>query len=149
MSAFILKRSAQRSRAGAFTQGMKSDDALLIAWNETLANKRDTAAIFEASGKVSNTFSGIETQARHFERQIAKFDSGSVIAIQIGNDPDWPALLLACLRRKLVALPLEQSIGEAERDAALTICGARALITGSAATDVDKQPKAAGTAGCT
>jgi acyl-CoA synthetase (AMP-forming)/AMP-acid ligase II len=113
---------------------MKSDDALLIAWNETLANKRDTTAIFEASGNVSNTFSGIETQARYFERQMAKFDSGSVIAIQIGNDPDWPALLLACLRRKLVALPLEQSIAEVERDAALTICRARALITGSAAT---------------
>ena len=113
---------------------MKSDNALLIAWQETLATKGEAVAISDTSGKILSTFSGIETQARGFERQIDKFDPGSVLALQIGNHPDWPALLLACLRRQLVVLPLEQSIGDTERDVALKTCSAKAFITGSTAT---------------
>ena len=103
---------------------MKSDDALVVAWEETLARKGDGPAIFETSGEVSRTFAEIETQSRDFARKIDMFDAGSVVAIQIGNHEDWPAILLACLRRELVVLPLEQSISEQERDAALAICNA-------------------------
>ena len=34
---------------------------------------------------------------------------GQVHAIEIGNHPDWPSLLLACLRRQVVVLPLDES----------------------------------------
>jgi long-chain acyl-CoA synthetase len=106
-----------------------SDDALLNSWGETLARKGDVGAIFETSGKVSRTFAKIETQAREFERKIDMFDVNSVLAIQIGNHPDWPALLLACLRRGVVVLPLEQSISERERLVALKICQASGLVS--------------------
>ncbi|MEY2481404.1 MAG: hypothetical protein QOI04_2331, partial [Verrucomicrobiota bacterium] len=73
---------------------MKSnhDDALLAAWKETLARKSDAAAIFDTSGKIARTFAEIETQAGDFARKIDMFDVGSVLAIQIGNQPDWPAI---------------------------------------------------------
>ncbi|MEP6602948.1 MAG: class I adenylate-forming enzyme family protein [Spartobacteria bacterium] len=109
---------------------MKSD-ALVAAWTETLARKGDAPAIFETSGAISRTFAGIESDSREFERKIDMFDAGNVVAIQIGNHPDWPAMFLACLRKGVVALPLEQSISETERDAALKICGACAVITNS------------------
>jgi long-chain acyl-CoA synthetase len=107
---------------------MKSDDALLMAWDETLARKRDAPAIFETSGEVSCTFADIETQARDFARKIDMFDAGRVVAIQIGNHPDWPAILLAGLRQGVVVLPLEQSISESERKAAVEICNASAAV---------------------
>ena len=106
-----------------------SDDTLLNSWGETLARKGDVGAIFETSGEVSRTFAEIETQAREFERKIDMFEVNSVLAIQIGNHPDWPAILLACLRRGVVVLPLEQSISERERHVALKICRASGLIS--------------------
>ena len=39
------------------------------------------------------------------------------------------AVFIACLRKQLVVLPLDQSIGEQQRDAALEICRASAVVS--------------------
>ena len=49
---------------------MKSDDALLAAWEETLAQKRDVAAIFDTRGEVLRIFGDIESRARNLEEKI-------------------------------------------------------------------------------
>jgi acyl-CoA synthetase (AMP-forming)/AMP-acid ligase II len=49
--------------------------------------------------------------------------------VQIGNHEDWPSVFIACLRRQLVILPLDQSVGEQQRNAALEICRASALVS--------------------
>jgi long-chain acyl-CoA synthetase len=108
---------------------MKSSDALLQAWDETLARKSDAPAIFNTQGEVLHTFGEVEERARALEGKIEMFEAGDVVAIQIGNHKDWPPLLLACLRKKLIALPLEQSMGDTQRDEALQVCSARGLIT--------------------
>jgi acyl-CoA synthetase (AMP-forming)/AMP-acid ligase II len=97
---------------------MKSGDALLAAWAETLARKGEAPAIFDPGGEVQRTFRGIEERARELEGEIA----GTVYAIDIGNHPDWPSHLLAALRRRVVVLPLESSITAQQRENALRIC---------------------------
>src|SRR5256714_8660966 len=97
---------------------MKSDDALLAAWKETLARKGAATAIFDLNGKAQRTFHDIEDRARELEGRIA----GPVYPIDIGNHPDWPSHLLAALRRRVVALPLESSITPQQRENALRIC---------------------------
>jgi long-chain acyl-CoA synthetase len=97
---------------------MKSDDALLAAWEETLARKGDAPAIFDTRGKVQRTFRDIENRAQELEDGIA----GPVYPIDIGNQPDWPSHLLAALRREVAALPLESSITPQQRESALRIC---------------------------
>jgi acyl-coenzyme A synthetase/AMP-(fatty) acid ligase len=97
---------------------MKSDDALLAAWEETLARKGGAPAVFDPNGEVQRTFRQIEKQARELEGEIA----GPVHPIDIGNQPDWPSHLLAALRRRVVALPLESSISPQQRENALRIC---------------------------
>ncbi|MEY2560755.1 MAG: long-chain acyl-CoA synthetase [Verrucomicrobiota bacterium] len=101
---------------------MKSDDALLAAWGETLARKRDAPAIFNTRGEVLRTFGEIEGRAQALESRIA--DDTRVQPIDLGNHPDWPSLLLAALRRRVVALPLEGSITPRQREAALAMCQA-------------------------
>src|SRR4051812_33162813 len=101
---------------------MKSDDPLLAAWDETLARKGDAPAIFDTRGEVLRSFSDIEKRARALEREIA----GPVYPIDCGNQPDWPSHLLAALRRRIVALPLESSIPPQQRESALQICGSGA-----------------------
>ncbi|HMF49250.1 MAG TPA: class I adenylate-forming enzyme family protein [Candidatus Saccharimonadales bacterium] len=108
---------------------MKSSDALLGAWRRTLGRAKDSPAILNTHGEVVRRFSEIDECARDFERKLETFEAGNVIAIQIGNHEDWASILIACLRRRLVVLPLEQSISDQQRDAALKICDARALVS--------------------
>ena len=107
---------------------MKSSDALLAAWRRILGRAKDSSAILNTRGEVVRKFSEIDEVARDFDRKIETFRAGNVIAIQIGNHENWASILIACLRRRLVILPLEQSIGDQQRDAALEICHARAVV---------------------
>jgi long-chain acyl-CoA synthetase len=108
---------------------MKHADPLLLAWQMTISRKGDDAAIFDASGNIARKFRDIESHSRAFKVKIEKLVPGAVVAVQIGNHEDWPAVFVACLRKQLVVLPLDQSIGEQQRDAALEICGASALVS--------------------
>ena len=108
---------------------MKPNDVLLERWAEILARKGDSPAILSPAGEVARTFRQIDSRARDFERQIHNFQPGSVLAVQIGNQDDWPSILVACLRKGAVVLPLEQSISEQQRDAALKICRAAGVVT--------------------
>jgi long-chain acyl-CoA synthetase len=107
---------------------MKSEDPLLKAWAETLSRKEIRPAIIDPSGKIARTFREIEERARQFAADIDRVRAGEVIAVQIGNHEDWPAIFIACLRKQIVVLPLEQSISDQQRDAAMRICKASTVV---------------------
>ncbi len=105
-----------------FPQVKASDDALLQAWEKTLFDNRERPALFDATGNCLFTFAEIEKRANDYALKLKEFSAGEVIAIQIGNHPDWPSLFLASLRRKLVTLPLETTISDPQRHAAIETC---------------------------
>jgi len=107
---------------------MKSSDPLLMAWSETFAQKADASAIFATDGKILRTFREVEERAGDLQAKIDIFPEHSVVAIQIGNHEDWPSILIAALRKRLVVLPLEQSISDQQRDVALEICQASGIV---------------------
>lgn len=146
-------------------------NAILARWEKVLAQNAARPALFSSNGANGTksealfTFSEIESDARAFEEKLVAFrknsanheatetansaDSPSVIGIQIGNSPHWPAVLLACFRARFVPLPLGRHIENTERDLALGICGARTLlemrgseIVISEVGGVDKLPRA-------
>jgi long-chain acyl-CoA synthetase len=123
------KWSAESIRERRFLQAMKPGDPLLVAWQKTVSHKSDDAAVLDSAGKIARSFDEIEQQARLFEKKIDALPSGAVVAVQIGNHEDWPSILIACLRRQLIVLPLDESIGEQQRTAALEICRASALVS--------------------
>lgn len=108
---------------------MKHRDPLLLAWHRTISRKGDDAAVFDTTGRMARSFRDIEGHARAFEAKMDKLLPGAVVAVQIGNHEDWPAVFLACLRTQLIVLPLDQSIGEQQRDVALEICRASAVVS--------------------
>src|SRR3954465_7093130 len=122
------KRSAEPNRMRRRTQGLKSTDPLLHAWRQILRPARLAPAILDTKGEVLRNFADIEARAGEFESRLEPFDAGSVIAVQIGNHEDWPSILIACLRRRLVVLPLEKSISDQQRDAAFELCKATAVV---------------------
>jgi long-chain acyl-CoA synthetase len=111
------------------TQGMKSEDALLDAWRQTRRRAKDAPAILDTQGQVLRNFTDVEEHARDFEPKLASFNSGAVVAVQIGNHEDWPSILIACLRREVVVLPLEKSISDQHCAAALELCKATAVVS--------------------
>src|SRR5437762_1788462 len=127
MSAFMSKTSMQSSRARRTAQAPVGDDALLSAWAETLARNRTRPAILDNSGRASRTFSQMEERARFFAHELERYEAGEVVAVQIGNHPDWPSLFLACLRRAVVVVPLERSISPQQRERAIQLCHISAL----------------------
>jgi long-chain acyl-CoA synthetase len=107
---------------------MKPKGELLERWGAIVARKGNAPAVFNSHGQIDRTFREIDERARDFESKIDIFSAGSVVAVQIGNHEDWPSILIACLRREVVVLPLEQSISEQQRDAALKICEASGVV---------------------
>ena len=105
------------------------EDPILEAWEATRAKNRDRAAILDAQGRVLRTFSEIEESARHFASQLEAIPPAQVCAIQIGNHPDWPSLFLACLRKQLVVLPLEQTISDEQKQSAFQICNVAVAVS--------------------
>src|SRR5947209_13109919 len=144
-----LERSAEFTRATSSAQAMKSSDTLLKDCEKTLARKRDRPAIFATSGEVLRTFGDIEQRARNFMRRIDVFHEGSVLAVQIGNHEDWPSILIGCLRRHLVVLPLEQSMSERQRGEALENCKAKAVVSAVPSGDSPEEIIQLGIADCT
>jgi acyl-CoA synthetase (AMP-forming)/AMP-acid ligase II len=108
---------------------MKPSDPLALAWQATISRKGDDAAVFDATGSIARSFRDIEGRARAFEAKMDKLLPGAVVAVQIGNHEDWSAVFIACLRKQLVVLPLDHSIGEQQRDAALEVCKASVLVS--------------------
>lgn len=106
---------------------MNTGDPLLEAWEATLERRHDEPAIFNPQRQVLFRFGEIEERSRRYD-DLQDFAAGEIVAIQIGNHADWPALFLACLRRHVVVLPLEPTMSEQERDLALRTCRAAGLI---------------------
>src|ERR1041385_418497 len=105
---------------------MKSQNALLDAWEKALGQAGSRLAIIMRTGEMVQTFAQTEDRARQLGRELGRFKAGSVVAVQIGNHSDWPAIFIACLRQELVVLPLEQSISDRQRDSIFRTCNVAA-----------------------
>ena len=101
---------------------------IVSAWDETVARKAGAPAIFSSAGTVLRTFDGIESTAAEFAGRMTLFEPGSVVAIRIGNSPDWPAVLIAAMRRGLVPLPMGRHVEKAELELALETCRVSGII---------------------
>src|SRR3954468_4056123 len=108
---------------------MKHGDPLLLAWQTTISHRGNDAAIYDSSGSIAQSFRDIEEHARAFEDRMGSLLPGTVVAVQIGNHEGWPGIFIGCLRKHLVVLPLDQSMGQQQRDVALEICRAGVLVS--------------------
>ena len=83
------------------------DPSFSTFWQTVLKRRSSDVAIFSEDGKTIRTFADIESERYSWREKLASFPSGSVLLVQFGNEPVWPALLLACLDLKLIMAPLE------------------------------------------
>jgi long-chain acyl-CoA synthetase len=79
---------------------------LLDSWERTLARRHCDPAILAASGEVLRSFLAVEAEAKELTQRWSGLPTGTVVAVQVGNSPSWPAVFLALLRSGLVTVPL-------------------------------------------
>ena len=118
---------------------------IISAWEKTLARRAGASAIFSNTGEVLRTFADIESMSCGLADNLAVFEQGSVVAIRIGNSPDWPALLLAVMRAGLVPLPVGRHVEKAELSLVLETCGVSGMVEVSGSGLLEFQQLSAGT----
>ena len=80
-------------------------------------------------GRILLRFGEIEELSRRFDVLQDLRARGDPRESKLAIIADWPAIFLACLRREIVVLPLEPTMGEQERLSALQACRAAGLMT--------------------
>lgn len=118
------------------------NNAILDRWPGTLKRRESHAAVLGRDGGVERTFADIEGEAREWAGKLGMWEPGTVVGMQLGNMPCWPALVLAAMRLGLIPLPLGTHMARDERELALETCGARGLVTdgGEGELKLERQP---------
>jgi long-subunit acyl-CoA synthetase (AMP-forming) len=80
------------------------------SWQKVLENRRQETAIFSEGCSILRTFQEIEEERAAWRSRLSTFSRGDCIVAAIGNDPSWPAFLLACWDKSLVVAPIEPTL---------------------------------------
>jgi long-chain acyl-CoA synthetase len=121
---------------------MKQVEQRLFArfWGKVLKNRSRETAIFSDNGGNLRTFLEIEEERAVWRNQLSAFSVGDCVVAAIGNDPCWPALLLACWDRGLVVTPIEADLQAAQLDRILHLTQAQGLIQTNEIQRFDSSP---------
>lgn len=97
-------------------------------WADLIATRPDETAIFSDGGVALRTFHQIELERQDWRDRLKVLPSRATVIGQLGNDPSWPALFLACLDLNLVLTPAEADISEPQLQNVLRVTQPQALI---------------------
>ncbi|MGV3531452.1 MAG: class I adenylate-forming enzyme family protein [Chthoniobacteraceae bacterium] len=106
-----------------------AENAVLQRWQTVLGMRADLPAVLSPHGGVERTFADIEREAGEIGQLAARYPARSIVAVQIGNQPSWPAVLIALFRKGLIPLPIGRHVESAELQAVLETCGVSAVLT--------------------
>jgi acyl-CoA synthetase (AMP-forming)/AMP-acid ligase II len=113
------------------------DPSFSTSWQVVLAKRGSDGAIFSEDGRTIRTFADIESERQTWREKLASFPPGSVLLVQFGNEPIWPALFLACLDLKLIMAPLEPEVASSAFEKILQVTQAQGVVRPSAINRLD------------
>jgi long-chain acyl-CoA synthetase len=103
------------------------------------ARSRETA-IFSDDRFSLRTFQQVEEERATWRSRLSAFSAGDCVVAAIGNDPSWPAFLLACWDRALVVAPIEPDLQLAQLDRILQFTQAQGLVAGTEIQRFERSP---------
>jgi long-chain acyl-CoA synthetase len=103
-------------------------ESFAASWERVRAARRCRPAIYSDQGGVLRTFGQIEEERAHWRTVLAGLSPSQTVVAQLGNDPGWPALFLACLDSSLVIVPIEPELSPPQRQRVIDLTGASALV---------------------
>jgi long-chain acyl-CoA synthetase len=100
-------------------------------WTQVLKTRSRETAIFSGDRSSLRTFQQVEEERARWRIRLSAFSAGDCVVAAIGNDPGWPAFLLACWDRALIVAPLEPVLQPAQLDRILQLTQAQGLVAGA------------------
>jgi long-chain acyl-CoA synthetase len=113
------------------------DPSFSTSWQTVLETRGSETAIFSQEGQTIRTFADIESERRTWREKLALFRAGSVLLAQVGNEPGWPALFLACLDLNVIMAPLEPEIASSTLEKILQVTQAQCIVRHTAIEALD------------
>jgi long-chain acyl-CoA synthetase len=109
-------------------------------WRQVLRTRSQETAIFSDDCSSLRTFQQVEEERATWRRRLSAFSPGDCIVATIGNEPSWPAFLLASWDRALVVAPLEPDLQPAQLDRILQLTQAQGLVAGAKIERFERSP---------
>lgn len=109
-------------------------------WSQVLKTRSRETAIFSDDCCSLRTFQQVEEERARWRSRLSAFSPGDCVVAAIGNDPSWPAFLLACWDRALVVAPLEPDLQPAQVDRILQLAQAQGLVDGEKIERFERPP---------
>lgn len=116
------------------------DPSFSTFWQIVLKRRGSDNAIFSEDGRTIRTFADIESEREIWREKLASFPAESVLLVQLGNKPGWPALFLACLDLKLIMVPLEPELASSALEKILQVTQAQGIVRQGAIDQLDCPP---------
>ncbi len=109
-------------------------------WTQVLKARSRETAIFSGDCSGLRTFQEVEEERATWRSRLSAFAPGDCVVVAIGNDPSWPAFLLASWDRGLVVAPLEPDLQPAQLDRILQLTQAQGLVAGEKIERFERSP---------
>jgi long-chain acyl-CoA synthetase len=99
------------------------------SWKTVLEQHGSNPAIYAADGSVLRNFCDIESERAAWREKLAAFGTGDCVLSALGNDPSFPALILASWDKGLIVTPVEPGLPGGQLDGILELTKAQGLIS--------------------
>jgi long-chain acyl-CoA synthetase len=109
-------------------------------WAQILKTRGQETAVFSNDCSSLRTFQQVEEERATWRSRLSAFLPGDCVVAVIGNDPSWPAFLLASWDRGLVVAPLEPDLQAAQLDRILQLTQAQGLVGGAEIERFQRSP---------
>lgn len=109
-------------------------------WKQVLNERGTDPALFASDGTVLRTFRQVEEERAEWHFQLNNFSVGDCLVAELGNDPTWPAFLLACLDKELVLAPIEPELPVSHIARVLEITCAQGQVSTQQIERFDRAP---------
>jgi long-chain acyl-CoA synthetase len=111
-------------------------------WETVVRQQGTNPAIRAGDGSIMRSFQEIESERADWRSKLAGFKAGECIVCAVGNDPSFPALVLASWDQDLVLAPVEADLPGRQLEGILLLTSAQGLIERSGIQRVENEPVA-------
>ena len=111
-------------------------------WETVVRQQGANPAIRAGNGSIMRSFQEIESERADWRSKLSGFKAGECIVCAVGNDPSFPALVLASWDKDLVLAPVEPDLPGRQLEGILSLTSAQGLIERGGIQRFENEPVA-------